>query len=113
VALTQEAQGTVYIYLGYYSRVIEIRQSTYPANFMTSLSFAISNQVTGNFLILPASTVNLGYTTSYIRIAALSTVATGLYSFQFTKSGDTNTHYTEFPPLNVIVQNTMCSLSTK
>jgi hypothetical protein len=64
-------------------------------------------------VIIPSNTINLGYSTQYIRIAASSNVATGLYNLQFTKTGDTLNYYTEFPPLTVIVQNTKCSLSTK
>lgn len=64
-------------------------------------------------MILPSNQINLGYSTQYIRIAASSTVNTGLYNLQFAKTGDTNSYYTEFPPLTVIVQNTQCSLTTK
>ena len=36
----------------------------------------------------------------------------GLYTLVFTKSGDTNSRYTTIPPLTLVVQSTLCSLTT-
>ena len=58
-------------------------------------------------------TVTLGKPTSYFRLAAKDALTTpGLYTLQFSKTGDTNNAYTNIPPLTLVVQNTQCSLST-
>lgn len=114
LGLTQTASPTVNVFIGYFTCITEIRQALYPSNYKSSLSFSISNQpVGGQFVVLPTNVINLGYATQYIRLAASSTVATGLYNLQFTKTGDTSNYYTDFPPLTVIVQNTQCALTTK
>jgi hypothetical protein len=99
LVLSQSASSTVNVFIGYFTRIVEVRQSLYPSNFKSSITFT--------------TTINIGYATQYLRIAASSTVATGLYNLQFTKTGDSGNYYTDFPPLTVIVQNTKCMLTTK
>lgn len=94
MALTLATTGTVTVFNGYYSMMTEVRQETYPSNFKSGLTFTINNQPAGSFIILPSNTISLGYSTQYIRIAASSSVATGLYNLQFTKTGDTAGYYT-------------------
>jgi hypothetical protein len=114
LVLSQSASSTVNVFIGYFTRIVEVRQSLYPSNFKSSITFTINNQPTGGqFVIQPTTTINIGYATQYLRIAASSTVATGLYNLQFTKTGDSGNYYTDFPPLTVIVQNTKCMLTTK
>jgi len=72
---------------------------------------AISNYPT-NFLTIQPLTVNLGTPTAYYRFAATGLTSTGLYILQFTKSGDTKNVYTNIPPLTLVVQNTLCALTT-
>jgi|JI6StandDraft_1071083.scaffolds.fasta_scaffold03695_18 hypothetical protein len=47
LGLTQTATATVNVYIGYFTCITEIRQSQYPSNFKSSLTFAISNQPAG------------------------------------------------------------------
>jgi hypothetical protein len=54
----------------------------------------------------------LGRPTAYFRFAAVGGTSTGLYILQFSKSGDTNNVYTNIPPLTLVVQNTLCALTT-
>ena len=57
--------------------------------------------------------MTLGKPTAYFRLAAIdNTTSPGLYTLQFTKSGDTNNVYTNIPPLTIVVQNTQCALTT-
>lgn len=55
----------------------------------------------------------LGKPTTYFQLAAKDTgTSPGLYTLQFTKTGDTNNAYTNIPPLTLVVQNTQCALTT-
>ena len=96
---------------GYYSKVIELRQSLYPSNFQATLQLAISNYPS-LFQTLNPLTVNLGKPTAYFMFAATNSTSPGLYTLQFTKTGDSNSVYTNIPPLTLVVQSTLCSLST-
>ncbi len=96
---------------GYYSKVIELRQSIYPSNFQDTLQLAISNYPT-LFLTLTPLTVNLGKPTAYFMFAATGSTSPGLYTLQFSKAGDLNSVYTNIPPLTLVVQSTLCSLRT-
>jgi hypothetical protein len=55
--------------------------------------------------------VVLGKPLAYFRISGAS-APPGLYTLVFTKSGDTNNRYTTIPPLTLVVQNTLCALTT-
>jgi hypothetical protein len=47
----------------------------------------------------------------YLRLAANGDVTNaGLYTLQYTKSGDSNSEYTAIPPLTVVVSNKKCEL---
>lgn len=97
---------------GYYSNAIELRQSIYPSNFEESLTLTLTNYGSTYFSFLGGSlAVVLGKPLAYFRIAGAAAPA-GLYTLVFTKSGDTNNQYTNIPPLTLVVQNTMCALST-
>lgn len=96
---------------GYYSNVIELRQSIYPSNFQATLQLAISNYPS-LFLTLTPLTVNLGKPTAYLMFAATAATSPGLYTLQFTKTGDSGNVYTNIPPLTLVVQSTLCSLAT-
>lgn len=54
----------------------------------------------------------MGKPTAYFRFAATGATSTGLYILQFSKSGDTNNVYTNIPPITLVVQNTLCALTT-
>ena len=102
------------IYTGYYSSVVELRQSSYPSNFQASMLLTLNNFNTGKFFTMnDAFQIDLGKSTAYFRIAALSSLDPGLYSLQFTKTGDDNNEYTAIPPLSLVVNNKKCSLTTE
>jgi hypothetical protein len=102
------------IYTGYYSSIVELRQQTYPKNFQTSLTLTLSNYAATDFLTINGGfLISLGKSTAYFRIAARSNLTPGLYSLQFTKTGDTTSQYTAIPPLTLVVNNKKCSLTTE
>jgi hypothetical protein len=72
---------------------------------------AISNYPT-QFTMITSLTVSLGKPVAYFQLAAATTTPAGLYTLQFSKSGDTNSQYTNIPPLTVVVQNNQCTLTT-
>lgn len=110
--LTPQTNQVITVQQGYYSRVVELRQSIYPSNFKATLQLTISNYAS-KFLSLTSLTVTLGKPTAYFRLAAKDALTTpGLYTLQFSKSGDSNSAYTNVPPLTLVVQNTKCSLTT-
>lgn len=110
--LTPQVNQVITIQQGYYSRVVELMQSIYPSNFKATLQLTISNYAS-KFLSLTSLTVTLGKPTAYFRLAAKDALTTpGLYTLQFSKSGDSNSAYTNVPPLTLVVQNTKCSLTT-
>lgn len=45
-------------------------------------------------------------------MAGKPAVSPGKYILYFSKSGDTNSLYTNIPPLTIVVQNNLCSLVT-
>jgi hypothetical protein len=97
---------------GYYSNSIELRQSIYPSNFETSLTLTLSNYPSTYFSFLGGSlVVVLGKPLAYFRMAGAS-ASPGLYTLVFTKSGDTGNQYTNIPPLTLVVQSTLCALTT-
>lgn len=99
--------------MGYYSNVLELRQSLYPSNFKTSMQLVVSNQNANDFVTLNPATIQLGTSAGHIRMAANSTVAPGLYTLQFTKNGDPGNEYSAIPPLTLVVSNRKCSLVTE
>jgi len=110
--LTALGNEVITVQQGYYSKVVELRQSIYPSNFKATLDLAVSNYPT-EFVPLTPLTVTLGKPTAYFRLAAKdATTAPGLYTLQFSKMGDTNNAYTNIPPLTLVVQNIQCSLKT-
>lgn len=107
------ANEVIIVQKGYYSKVVELRQSIYPNNFRTSLNLSLSNYVNTSFTAsMGTLAVTLGKPTAYFRLAAATTTSTGLYVLEFNKVGDTNNVYTNIPPLTVVVQNTQCALTT-
>jgi hypothetical protein len=110
--LTSLGAQVITVQQGYFSTVVELRQSIYPANFKATLDLAIANYP-AEFVGLTNLTVVLGKPTAYFRLAAKDTsTSPGLYTLQFTKTGDTNNAYTNIPPLTLVVQNTQCALVT-
>lgn len=77
------------------------------------MSIAISNQVAGNFLHKDGTNIKLGYQNTYLRLAASTSVQAGLFTLQYSKTGDTNNKYTAVPPLTIVVSNTKCKLQTR
>jgi hypothetical protein len=68
---------------------VELRQSSYPSNFQASMLLTLNNYNVSNFFTMnDAFQIDLGKSTAYFRIAALNTLDPGLYSLQFTKTGD-------------------------
>lgn len=56
----------------------------------------------------------LGSTNGYFRLAANgSSTSAGLYTLQYSKSGDNNNEYTGIPPLTLVVSNKECELVTE
>ena len=95
---------------GYFSNMIELRQSIHPDNYKATLELVVSNYPTEFVSLLPL-TVILGKPIAYFRLAAKdATTSPGLYTLQFSKAGDTNSAYTNIPPLTLVVQNTKCAL---
>lgn len=112
LSFTPQNSQVITIQNGYYSNIIELRQSIYPSNFEATLSLTLSNYAAGTFSFLGGSlSVVLGKPLAYFRIAG-GTVNPGLYTLVFSKSGDTNNQYTNIPPLTLVVQNTLCALTT-
>lgn len=64
------------------------------------------------FKFINGTNTTLGKTTAYFRIAAFTNTSAGLYTLEFDKTGDTNNVYTNIPPLTLVVQNTLCALTT-
>ena len=113
VTLTDISEETFIIYMGYYSNVIELRQSRYPSNFITEMTLTLNSHSDTDFLHKDGSVVQLGSQHSYIRMAASDTLDAGLYTLQYDKSGDDLSEYTVIPPLTVVVSNKECELETE
>ena len=110
--LTSLGSQVITVKQGYYSNVIELRQSIYPENFKATLDLSFSN-FANKFVPIKPLQVVLGKPTAYFQLAAADTsTSPGLYTLQFSKAGDTNNAYTNIPPLTLVVQNTQCSLTT-
>jgi hypothetical protein len=111
-SLSPITNQVITIQQGYYSNMIELRQSIYPSNFEASLVLTLSNLDASFFSFLGGSlSVTLGKPLSYFRIAGAS-APPGLYTLKFSKAGDTSNQYTNIPPLTLVVQSTKCSLTT-
>lgn len=113
VTLTDITSQTFIIYIGYFSNVIELRQSIYPSNFILEMELALISHPTTSFIHKDGTLVELGVQNAYLRIAASSAVAAGLYTLQYSKTGDTLNKYTAVPPLTIVVSNKQCKLVTK
>jgi hypothetical protein len=111
--LTDISTQTFIIYIGYFSNVIELRQSLYPSNFILQMTLALSNYLPTDFIHKDGTNVQLGYQNTYYRIAANTNIAAGLYTLQYTKTGDSTPKYTVVPPLTVVVSNALCKLSSR
>lgn len=110
--LTPITNQVITVQMGYYSNVIELRQSIFPANFKATLVLTINTNPTYFISIDSSLTVNLGKPTSYFRLAATAAALPGLYTLLFTKSGDTDSVYTNIPPLTLVIQSGTCTLTT-
>ena len=74
------ANEVITVQRGYYSKVVELRQSIYPSNFRTSMTLTLSNYPTNSFhAITTTLSVILGKPTAYFRLAAEAATTTGLY----------------------------------
>lgn len=115
VTLTDLSSQTYIVYIGYYSNAMELRQSLYPSNFILEMSVGITNQpALGNFLHKDGTNIKLGYQNTYLRLAASTTIQAGLYTLQYSKTGDATTpKYTAVPPLTIVVSNKKCALATR
>lgn len=111
--LTDISDQTYIIYIGYYSNVIELRQSLYPSNFILEMSLSLSNFGATDFIHKSGADIHLGYQNTYLQIAANTSIQAGLYTLQYTKTGDTNNKYTAVPPLTIVVSNKLCKLTAK
>lgn len=76
------------------------------------MTLSLINYLTSFLYLSGTLTVSLGKPTAYFRIAANATTSPGLYTLQFSKSGDTSLLYTNIPPLTLVVQSTLCTLTT-
>ena len=94
VTLTDISTSTFIVYIGYYSNVIELRQSLYPSNFILEMSLTLNNYNLVDYLHKDGTNIRLGYQNTYYRIATSSNVVAGLYTLQYSKTGDTNNKYT-------------------
>jgi hypothetical protein len=77
------------------------------------MSLNLYNYPVSSFIHKDGASVRLGYQNTFLRLAASSAVQAGLYTLQYTKTGDSNNKYTQIPPLTIVVSNRRCSLSTK
>jgi hypothetical protein len=112
-SLASLTNQVITIQQGYYSNIIELRQSIYPNNFYASLVLALSNAYAANYFSFLGGSLStvLGKPVTYFRMAGGAAPA-GLYTLIFSKIGDTNNQYTNIPPLSLVVKNTLCALST-
>lgn len=115
--LTSLTNQIITLQIGYYSNIIELRQSIYPSNFKITLTLTLGNLDPNFFSFLTNDITGsliayLGKSTGYFKMAGKPTVSPGKYILYFTKSGDVNSLYTNIPPLTIVVQNTLCSLAT-
>ena len=100
--------------MGYYKNAIELRQSIYPSNFITEMELTLTSHSDTDFIHKGGSIVQLGSQHTYIKMAANSNnIDAGLYTLQYTKTGDTFNEYTAVPPLTVVVSNKLCALETE
>jgi len=77
------------------------------------MELTISNMAAGDFVTLHTPMkIELGRGVAHFRMAAASTVAAGLYTLQFSKTGDTGNLYSAVPPLTLVVSTKKCSLTT-
>ena len=112
LSLSQITNQVITIQQGYYANIIELRQSIYPKNFYATILLTLSSSFTaGYFSFLGTLNTVLGKPITYFRMAGGSAPA-GLYTLTFTKSGDTNSQYTNIPPLTLVVKSTLCALTT-
>lgn len=77
------------------------------------MSLTLNNYNPVDYLHKDGTNIHLGYQNTYYRIATSANVVAGLYTLQYSKTGDTNNKYTEAPPLTLVVSNALCKLSTK
>lgn len=98
---------------GYYSNIIELRQSIYPKNFYAFITLVLSNTYAANYFSFLGGSLGtvLGKPITYFRMAGGAAPA-GLFTLTFSKTGDTNSQYTNIPPLSLVVKNTQCALTT-
>lgn len=77
------------------------------------MTLTLTSHPVTNFIHKDGTLVELGVQNTYYRIAANSSVSAGLYTLQYSKTGDTSNKYTGVPPLTVVVSNKQCKLTTK
>lgn len=77
------------------------------------MSLTLANFLPYTFLHKTGADIHLGYQNTFIQIAANTSIAAGLYTLQYTKTGDTNNKYTAVPPLTIVVSNKLCKLTAK
>lgn len=87
--ITDISDQTYIVYIGYFSNIIELRQSNYPSNFITEMFLNLTSHSDTDFIHKDGSTVSLGYKQAYFKIAAEDTLDAGLETLQYDKSGDT------------------------
>jgi hypothetical protein len=105
VTLSSLANQVITVYIGYYSNVIELRQSIFPSNFKSTMVLTLTSHASDFTCLAGSMTVNLGTANAYFRLAGASSITPGLYNLGFTKTGDSNNYYTNIPPLTLVVQS--------
>lgn len=92
----------------YYSNVLQIEQGDYPNPFAANISFTLS---ASNLATQAPMLVGLGLVSSLHRLAATAAALPGVYSVVFSKEGDPQSLYANFPPLQVVLVADKCSVS--
>ena len=88
------------------------KKSTYPSNFVEEILLTLATYDDTLFIHKDGSKIQLGHKNTYLQIAASATLDAGLYTLQYTKTGDLLNMYTAVPPLTVVVSNQKCELAT-
>ncbi len=77
------------------------------------MSLSLTNYPALTFLHKNGANIHLGYQNTFLQIAANTSIAAGLYTLQYSKTGDTGNKYTAVPPLTIVVSNKLCKLTAK
>ncbi|KAL4471698.1 hypothetical protein ABPG74_008591 [Tetrahymena malaccensis] len=112
VAQNFESNGVVYVYIGYYKKLIQLQPDNQNA-FSLNMNITFSGN-TSKFSFKP-NTFNAisGNTMMQFSMAALQTTPTGIEILNANKIGDPQNVYTPIPPLKVIISGQLCQINSR